>query len=71
MDKELLMETICIFPLFTLQDYCIVETIEVDKEMLMRKIVKLQKAHARKNEKLEFMEDHINQLLEEVQKKAK
>ena len=45
--------------------------IEVDKQMLVEKIVRLQKAHARKNEKLEFMEDHNTQLLEEIRKKAK
>jgi hypothetical protein len=49
----------------------IVEYVEVDKQMLMDKIVRLQKTHARKSEKIEFMEDHINQLLNEVQKKAK
>ena len=49
----------------------IVEYVEVDKQMLLDKIVKLQRTAARKSEKLEFMEDHINQLLNEVQKKAK
>ena len=47
------------------------EYVEIDKQMLMEKIVKLQRAHARKNDKLEFMEDHINQLLNEVKRKAK
>ena len=54
-----------------MQEYPEVRVIEVDKQMLIEKIVKLQKAHARKNEKIEFMDDHINQLLEEVKKKAK
>ena len=49
----------------------IVEYVEVDKQMLLEKIVKLQRMAARKSEKLEFLEDHINQLLNEVQKKAK
>ncbi|XP_006831437.1 PREDICTED: uncharacterized protein C10orf118 homolog isoform X2 [Chrysochloris asiatica] len=44
---------------------------EVDKAMLIERIVRLQKAHARKNEKLEFMEDHIKQLVEEIRKKTK
>ncbi|XP_029395042.1 coiled-coil domain-containing protein 186 isoform X2 [Mus pahari] len=44
---------------------------EVDKAMLIERIVKLQKAHARKNEKIEFMEDHIKQLVEEIRKKTK
>ncbi|XP_020843760.1 coiled-coil domain-containing protein 186 isoform X2 [Phascolarctos cinereus] len=44
---------------------------EVDKTMLIERIVRLQKAHARKNEKIEFMEDHIKQLVEEIRKKTK
>nr|XP_005293934.1 coiled-coil domain-containing protein 186 [Chrysemys picta bellii] len=42
---------------------------EVDKAVLIERIVRLQKAHARKNEKMEFMEDHIKQLVEEIRKK--
>jgi hypothetical protein len=48
-----------------------VEVVEIDKQILVEKIVRLQKAHARKNEKMEFMEDHISQLLEEIRKKTK
>ncbi|XP_075390755.1 coiled-coil domain-containing protein 186 [Tenrec ecaudatus] len=44
---------------------------EVDKALLIERIVRLQKAHARKNEKIEFMEDHIKQLVEEIRKKTK
>ncbi len=44
---------------------------EVDKAVLVERIVRLQKAHARKNEKIEFMEDHIKQLVEEIRKKTK
>uniref|UniRef100_A0A671MK72 Coiled-coil domain-containing protein 186-like n=1 Tax=Sinocyclocheilus anshuiensis TaxID=1608454 RepID=A0A671MK72_9TELE len=44
---------------------------EVDKTVLVDRIVRLQKAHARKNEKIEFMEDHIKQLVEEIRKKTK
>uniref|UniRef100_A0A8D0GGA2 Coiled-coil domain containing 186 n=1 Tax=Sphenodon punctatus TaxID=8508 RepID=A0A8D0GGA2_SPHPU len=44
---------------------------EVDKAVLIERIVRLQKAHARKNEKMEFMEDHIKQLVEEIRKKTK
>ncbi|KAK6482290.1 coiled-coil domain-containing protein 186-like [Huso huso] len=44
---------------------------EVDKAVLIERIVRLQKAHARKNEKIEFMEDHIKQLVEEIRKKTK
>ena len=64
---------ICVIAGWMVQEECppIVEYVEVDKQMLMEKIVKLQRAHARKNDKLEFMEDHITQLLNEVQRKAK
>ncbi|XP_030629625.1 coiled-coil domain-containing protein 186 [Chanos chanos] len=44
---------------------------EVDKAVLVERIVRLQKAHARQNEKIEFMEDHIKQLVEEIRKKTK
>ncbi|XP_069835851.1 coiled-coil domain-containing protein 186 isoform X2 [Dendropsophus ebraccatus] len=44
---------------------------EVDKAVLIERIIRLQKAHARKNEKMEFMEDHIKQLVEEIRKKTK
>ncbi|KFV74712.1 Uncharacterized protein C10orf118 [Dryobates pubescens] len=44
---------------------------EVDKSVLVERILRLQKAHARKNEKMEFMEDHIKQLVEEIRKKTK
>ncbi len=44
---------------------------EVDKAVLVERIVRLQKAHARKHEKIEFMEDHIKQLVEEIRKKTK
>ncbi|XP_051968554.1 coiled-coil domain-containing protein 186-like [Xyrauchen texanus] len=44
---------------------------EVDKAVLVERIVRLQKAHARKSEKIEFMEDHIKQLVDEIRKKTK
>ena len=44
---------------------------EVDKTLLVERIVRLQKALARKQEKMEFMEDHIKQLVEEIRKKTK
>ncbi|XP_019626303.1 PREDICTED: coiled-coil domain-containing protein 186-like isoform X2 [Branchiostoma belcheri] len=43
----------------------------IDKSVLVERILKLQKAHARKNEKLEFMDDHITQMVDEVKKKTK
>ncbi|XP_028332472.1 coiled-coil domain-containing protein 186 isoform X2 [Gouania willdenowi] len=44
---------------------------EVDKAVLVERFVRLQKALARKQEKIEFMEDHIKQLVEEIRKKTK
>ncbi|XP_060951069.1 coiled-coil domain-containing protein 186 isoform X2 [Limanda limanda] len=44
---------------------------EVDKAVLVERIVRLQKSLARKQEKIEFMEDHIKQLVEEIRRKTK
>ncbi|KAM6951175.1 coiled-coil domain-containing protein 186 [Aplochiton taeniatus] len=44
---------------------------EVDKTVLVERVVRLQKALARKQEKIEFMEDHIKQLVEEIRRKTK
>lgn len=44
---------------------------EPDRQKMIEKIVKLQKINARKNEKLDFCQDHICQLIEEVQKKTR
>lgn len=49
----------------------ITEQVEVDKQLLIERIVRLQKSHARKSEKLEFLGEHIQQLLEEIRKKNK
>ncbi|GIY88512.1 hypothetical protein CDAR_187051 [Caerostris darwini] len=43
---------------------------EIDKEMLIERIIKLQKMLARKNDKIDFLEDHIMQLTE-IRKKSK
>ena len=43
--------------------------IEVDKAVLVDRICRLQKAHAKKNEKLEFLEEHNRSLLEDIKKK--
>lgn len=45
--------------------------LEPDKQKMIEKIVKLQKLNARKNEKLDFCQDHISQLIEEIQKKTR
>lgn len=47
------------------------QEIEVDKKVLVDRICKLQRLHAKKNEKIEFMEEHINHLTEDLQKKSK
>ncbi|XP_052772865.1 LOW QUALITY PROTEIN: coiled-coil domain-containing protein 186-like [Mya arenaria] len=54
------------------QEYPVItEQVEVDKQMLIERIVKLQRAMARKTKKIEFMDDHISQLIDEIQKKNK
>ncbi|KAL4231722.1 hypothetical protein ACF0H5_009298 [Mactra antiquata] len=54
------------------QEYPVItEQVEVDKQTLIERIVKLQRTLARKNEKIEFTEDHISQLVDEIQKKNK
>lgn len=42
----------------------------VDKKTLLDHIVKLQKISARKSEKIDFLEEHINTLVSELQKKT-
>lgn len=54
------------------QEYPVItEQVEPDKQMLIERIVKLQRMLARRNEKIEFMDDHANQLIDELQKKNK
>ena len=43
----------------------------IDKTMLVERIVKLQRAQQRKNEKIEFMQEHVNSLVDEIKKKSK
>jgi len=45
--------------------------IEVDKKVLVERICKLQRNLAKKNEKVEFMQEHILQLTEDLQKKSR
>ncbi|BFY97556.1 hypothetical protein BsWGS_00595 [Bradybaena similaris] len=55
-----------------LQEFPVItEQVEFDKQVLIERIVRLQKSHARKSEKLEFLGEHIQQLLEEIRKKNK
>ncbi|XP_035208502.1 coiled-coil domain-containing protein 186-like isoform X2 [Stegodyphus dumicola] len=49
-----------------------VETpVELDKERLIEKVIKLQKTLAKRNDKIEFLEDHIEQLVKEMKKRSK
>ena len=48
-----------------------IAVVDIDKQKLVEKIVKLQKAHARKNEKMELMEEQIKALLVDVGRKDK
>ncbi|XP_063963372.1 coiled-coil domain-containing protein 186-like isoform X2 [Lytechinus pictus] len=43
----------------------------IDKAMLVDRIVRLQKQMQRKAEKIEFLQEHNSQLIEELQKKSK
>ncbi|XP_037504484.1 coiled-coil domain-containing protein 186 isoform X2 [Rhipicephalus sanguineus] len=45
--------------------------LELDKQMLVERIVRLQKTLARRNDKIDFLEEHIKQLLVEMKKKSK
>ena len=45
--------------------------LEPGKAVLVDRICRLQKIHAKKNEKLEFMEGHVSALVDEIQKKSK
>ncbi|CAG5121613.1 unnamed protein product, partial [Candidula unifasciata] len=49
----------------------ITEQIEVDKQVLIERIVRVQKSLARKTEKLDFLSEHVQQLLEDIRKKNK
>ncbi|CAH0552755.1 unnamed protein product [Brassicogethes aeneus] len=43
----------------------------VDRQALIEHIVKLQRISAKKSEKLDFLEEHVNTLVTELQKKSK
>lgn len=44
---------------------------EISTQTLIERIVRLQRIHAKKNEKIDFLHDHIQQLVDELQKKHK
>ncbi|XP_074041943.1 coiled-coil domain-containing protein 186 isoform X2 [Leptinotarsa decemlineata] len=45
--------------------------VEIDKQTLIEHIVKLQRLSAKKSEKIDFLEEHVNTLVIELQKKSK
>ena len=53
------------------KELCTNSELEPNKAVLVERICRLQKIHAKKNEKLEFMEGHVAALVEEIQKKSK
>lgn len=44
---------------------------DIDKQKLIEKMVKLQKKLAKSNEKIDFMQDHINQLTNDLKRKTR
>lgn len=44
---------------------------QIDKQTLIEHIVKLQRISAKKSEKLDFLEEHVNTLVAELQRKSK
>ncbi|XP_018561678.1 coiled-coil domain-containing protein 186 [Anoplophora glabripennis] len=44
---------------------------QIDKQALIEHIVKLQRISAKKSEKLDFLEEHVNTLVAELQRKSK
>ncbi|CAH1186630.1 unnamed protein product [Phyllotreta striolata] len=44
---------------------------EIDQQTLIEHIVKLQKISAKKSEKIDFLEEHVNSLVMELQKRSK
>ncbi|XP_020288076.1 coiled-coil domain-containing protein 186 isoform X2 [Pseudomyrmex gracilis] len=48
-----------------------IQSIEPSKQVLMNRIIELQKINVKRAEKLDFLEEHTQALVEEVQKKTK
>ena len=48
-----------------------VQELDPEKTALVERICRLQKIHAKKNDKLEFMAEHVSSLVAELQKKTK
>ncbi|KAF0308045.1 Coiled-coil domain-containing protein 186 [Amphibalanus amphitrite] len=45
--------------------------VEPDRQVLIERIVRLQRQVARRSEKIDFLEDHVNNLVEEVRRKSR
>ena len=48
-----------------------VYVVDIDKQKIIEKIVKLQKTLAKRNEKIDFLQDHVNQLTNDLKRKTK
>ena len=48
-----------------------VYVVDIDKQKVIEKVVKLQKTLAKKSEKIDFLQDHVNQLTSDLQKKTR
>lgn len=48
-----------------------VYVVDIDKQKIIEKIVKLQKNLAKRNEKIDFLQDHVNQLTNDLKRKTK
>ena len=48
-----------------------VYVVDIDKQKIIEKVVKLQKTLAKKNEKIDFLQDHVNQLTSDLKRKTK
>ena len=48
-----------------------VYVVDIDKQKVIEKIVKLQKLLAKRNEKIDFLQDHVNQLTSDIKRKTR
>lgn len=48
-----------------------INSIELDKQVLMERIIKLQNVNVKRAEKLDFLKEHTQTLLEDIQNKEK
>jgi hypothetical protein len=48
-----------------------VYVVDIDKQKLIEKIVKLQRDMVKRNEKIDFLQDHVNQLTIDLKRKTK